>query len=181
MSALSQASDALLVARAADGDSEAFATIVRRYAPYLRAFAIRLTGSHADADDAVQDALIVAWEQLPTLAEPEKLKSWLTTIVSRKSTDRLRRRKPTSELDEERDVERSAGPEQSALSASRLDALGAVLARLPEGQRQCWVLKEIAGLSYEEIADRLDLTVTTVRGKLARARVTVIAEMEEWR
>jgi len=181
MSALSAASDSLLVQRSVDGDAEAFATIVRRHGPYLRAFAIRLTGSHADADDALQEALITAWEQLPSLDDPEKLRSWLASIVSRKSTDRLRRRKPSIELDPEREVEPGAGPEASVVAISQLEALNAVLAGLPESQRQCWVLKEIAGLSYDEIAARLGLTVTIVRGKLARARVTVVKEMEEWR
>jgi RNA polymerase sigma-70 factor (ECF subfamily) len=180
-SPLSAASDSLLVRRAEDGDQQAFAMLVRRHGPFLRAFAMRLTGSSADADDALQDALIVAWEQLPTLENPEKVRSWLISIVSRKATDRLRRRKPSSQLDPERDVELRPGPESSAVSASRLEALNAVLGRLPEAQRQCWILKEVAGLSYEEIAERLELTATVVRGKLARARATVVKEMEEWR
>jgi RNA polymerase sigma-70 factor (ECF subfamily) len=62
-----------------------------------------------------------------------------------------------------------------------MEALSAVLAALPEGQRQCWVLKEMGGYSYEEIAERLDMTTVTVRGKLARARATVVKEMEVWR
>jgi len=180
-SGLAAASDALLVQRAVDGDQAAFATIVRRYGPYLRAFAIRLTGSAADADDALQETLITAWEQLDALEDADKLRSWLTSIVSRKSTDRIRRRKPTSELDEQREIEASPGPLQSAIASSRLDALNAVLAALPEEQRQCWILKEMGGFSYDEIAERLDLTVTVVRGKLARARATVVKEMEGWR
>jgi RNA polymerase sigma-70 factor, ECF subfamily len=181
VASLSKASDALLVERSIDGDSNAFATIVRRHAPYLRAFAIRLTGSDADADDAVQDALIVAWEQLPTLGDVTKLRSWLISIVSRKATDRLRRSKPTSELDEEREVATGAGPLQSAIAASRLEALNSVLSGLPEMGRRCWLLKEVEGLSYEEIAERLDTSVTVVRGQLARARATVVREMEGWR
>jgi RNA polymerase sigma-70 factor, ECF subfamily len=65
--------------------------------------------------------------------------------------------------------------------SSRLDALSAVLAQLPEGQRQCWVLKEVGGFSYEEIGERLGMSVVTVRGKLARARATVVKDMEAWR
>jgi RNA polymerase sigma-70 factor (ECF subfamily) len=181
VTALSDASDDLLVRRAVDGDQDAFATIVRRHGPYLRAFAIRLTGSPTDADDAVQEALIAAWEQLPQLEDASKLRSWLVSIVSRKSTDRLRQRRPTVDLDEEREVDDGPGPLQSAVASSQRDALGAVLERLPELQRECWILKEVAGLSYDDIADRLDVSVTVVRGKLARARATVVREMEEWR
>lgn len=181
MADLSLASDALLAQRSADGDTAAFAVLVRRHAPYLRAFAARLTGSSADADDAVQDALIVAWDQLSNLEDPAKVRSWLTSIVSRKATDRIRSRRPSSELDEERAAPETGGPEERAIAASELGALSAVLARLPEGQRQCWLLKEVAGYSYEEIAERLGESTTVVRGRLARARATVIAEMEVWR
>ena len=181
MGALEAASDGLLAARSADGDSVAFGVLVRRLAPALRAYATRLTGSAADADDAVQEALISAWGALPGLEDPAKVRSWLFSIVSRKATDRIRARKPTAELDAERDEDTAEGPEEHAVSSSRLDALAAVLDALPEGQRQCWVLKEMGGFSYEEIAEQLDMSVTTVRGKLARARVSVVREMEAWR
>lgn len=180
MTMLTSASDSLLAQRAADGDTEAFAVLVRRHGPFLRAFAIRLTGSSADADDAVQDALIVAWNELSTLQDPSKVRAWMTSILSRKATDRIRSRRSSDELDEERPDER-ASPEDSAISSSQLDALSAVLAKLPDGQRQCWMLKEISGYSYEEIGERLGMSVVTVRGKLARARATVVKEMEVWR
>jgi RNA polymerase sigma-70 factor, ECF subfamily len=181
MTDLSTAGDGVLAARAADGDTVAFAVLVRRHGPYLRAFATRIVGSQADADDAVQEALIAAWAQLGTLAEPDKVRSWMTSIVSRKATDRIRARKPTSELDEDRAEDIERGPEHSAIAASQLDALSAVLASLPDGQRQCWVLKEVGGYSYEEIAERLGVTPAVVRGRLARARVTVITHMEVWK
>ena len=180
MADLEGASDELLAQRAADGDTAAFAVIVRRHGPFLRAFAIRLAGSTADADDIVQEALITGWKQLPTLAEPAKVRAWLTTIVSRKSTDHFRSRKPSTELDDTRPDARP-GPEGEAVTRSRLDALAAVLASLPDSQRECWVLKEVGGYSYEEIGQQLDLSPTVVRGKLARARATVIQEMEVWR
>lgn len=181
MTDLTAVSDELLAERSADGDTEAFSILVRRHAPYLRAFATRLTGSAADADDAVQDALITAWDSLAALEDFGKVRSWLTSIVSRKSTDRMRRRKPSSELDDNRQDDDRRGPEHRAIENSQLEALAAVLAALPEGQRQCWVLKEVGGYSYEEIAEELDVTPAVVRGRLARARVTVISEMEVWK
>lgn len=180
MAHLDGASDALLAARAAQGDELAFGTLVRRHGPYLRAFATRLTGASRDADDAVQDALITAWDRLDTLADPSRVRSWLTTIVSRKATDRIRSRRPSSPLDEE-SPSPAPGPERSAIVASQLDALDSILAALPEGQRQCWLLKEVAGYSYDEIADELGVTAVIVRGRLARARATVVSEMEVWR
>lgn len=181
MGALDSAPDGILAARSADGDTIAFAILVRRHSPYLRAFAIRLTGSSADADDAMQEALISAWGALSTLADFTKVRSWLLSILSRKATNRIRQRKPSAEIDEERAEDVDLGPEQRAIATSRLEALSAVLDRLPEGQKQCWVLKEVGGYSYEEIAEELGMTPQTVRGKLARARATVVKEMEEWR
>ena len=181
MTDLTAASDALLAERSADGDTAAFAVLVRRHGPFLRAFATRLTGSAADADDVVQEALIAGWSQLDSLAEPAKVRSWFASIVSRKATDRIRARKPSIELDEQRAELLERGPEQRAITTSQLDALGKILDALPEGQRQCWVLKEMGGYSYEEIAEQTGSSVAVVRGRLARARATVMAEMEVWR
>ena len=117
MSGLASATDATLVARAADGDQAAFGTLVRRHAPFLVAFATRLLRSRADADDCVQDALITAWRRLPELSDPTKVRSWLTTIVSRKATDRLRTRRPTAEIGEET-VAHTADPVRTAVASS---------------------------------------------------------------
>ena len=135
MTDLAAASDELLAQRSADGDTVAFAVLVRRHGPYLRAFATRLTGSAADADDAVQEALITAWDALSSLEDLAKVRAWLTSIVSRKATDRIRSRKPTAQLDEREPDARGIQPEEGAVTSHALDALGRVLASLPEGQR----------------------------------------------
>jgi RNA polymerase sigma-70 factor (ECF subfamily) len=178
---LEGASDAVLAERAADGDPDAFAALVRRHAPFLRAFATRLTGSPADADDCVQEALIVAWKRLPELADPARVRSWLATIVSRKATDRLRSRRPVVPIDELELAAVSSGPAQSAETSSQLEALARALESLTPEQRIVWVLKEVGGHSYDEIAGQLQVSTATVRGRLARARAAVWERMEEWR
>jgi RNA polymerase sigma-70 factor (ECF subfamily) len=62
-----------------------------------------------------------------------------------------------------------------------MDALKQALARLPEQQRECWVLREVGGLSYDEIAEQLSVPAPTVRGRIARARETLTRELEGWR
>jgi RNA polymerase sigma-70 factor (ECF subfamily) len=182
---LSSAPDVLLVDRAADGDVRAFEVLIRRHAPYLRAYATRLTGSPSDADDVAQETLIVAWRRLDSLADGSKFRAWATSILSRKVTDLYRRRHVTVELDDETDSPAIAGsagdPVASAETGSQLEALSRVLAGLPPGQRQCWLLREVSGFSYEEIGGQLDMDASTVRGKLARARATVSREMGGWR
>lgn len=182
--------DALLAGRAADGDTAAFEALARRYGPLMRASARRLTGSNADADDIVQDALIQAWNQLDSLREPAAVKGWLMRITGSRSIDHLRRRRYDAGLDAvetTRDTRRPdgagswPGPEAAALDGSRVEALKAALSRLPEEQRRCWVLKEFNGQSYEDIARTLNISTDSVRGRLARARIALASTMEEWR
>jgi RNA polymerase sigma-70 factor (ECF subfamily) len=68
-----------------------------------------------------------------------------------------------------------------AVRNAELRALSVALDKLPEDQRQCWLLREIAELSYTEIAEEMRLSPATVRGKLARARTNITAQMEGWR
>lgn len=179
--------DALLADRAADGDTAAFEALARRHGSLMRATARRLTGSLADADDVVQETLVQAWKQLDSLRDPAAVKGWLLRIVGSRSIDYLRKRRNHADLDDaENHVDqhtrpRHEDPEGNALSSSRVEALKAALAALPEEQRRCWVLKEFNDQSYEEIALTLNISPDSVRGRLARARITLARRMEEWR
>lgn len=179
--------DALLAGRAADGDTAAFEALARRHGPLMRATARRLTGSLADADDVVQETLVQAWKQLDSLRDPAAVKGWLLRIVGSRSIDYLRKRRNHADLDDaENHVDqhtrpRHEDPEGNALSSSRVEALKAALAAIPEEQRRCWVLKEFNDQSYEEIALTLNISPDSVRGRLARARITLARRMEEWR
>ncbi|MFF1384251.1 RNA polymerase sigma factor [Arthrobacter sp. NPDC058288] len=178
--------DAILAGRASDGDTAAFEALARRYGPQMRACARRITGSFADADDVVQESLMQAWKQLDTLRDNGAVKSWLLRITGSRSIDHLRRRKVHPELAAEHEATAGGAgnhhnPESAAVNGSRVAALKAALARLPEEQRRCWVLKEFGDQSYEEIASTLNISADSVRGRLAQARVTLAREMEEWR
>jgi RNA polymerase sigma-70 factor, ECF subfamily len=179
---LQDAGDAILAERSADGDTDAFAVLVRRHAPFLRAYAIRLLGSaRADADDCVQEALIAAWKALPELQDPGRFRSWVVAIVSRKATDRLRRRRPDDAVLDAAVASSRPDPEDSAITSSQMAAVRVALDALPEDLRTAWILREVGGRSYDEIADHLDVPVATVRGRLARARQSLLDAMKEWR
>lgn len=179
---LQDAPDGILAGRAGDGDIAAFEVIVRRYGPLMRAYATRVLGSNADADDVVQDAFITAWDRLSSLADGASVKSWLMRITGNKAIDRIRARRAEQPIEDwDAPAPRTETPENKAEAGSRQRALGAVLATLPAAQRQCWVLKELGDYSYDEIATELQLPASTVRGLLARARRAVMAGMEEWR
>ncbi len=181
MDPLAGAEDAILATRAADGDERAFAVLVRRHSGYLVGFATRLLGSRADADDCVQEALIVAWRRLPELREPGRVRAWMSTIVARKVTDRQRSRRPTTPIDDADPIAMTPGPDEAALTSSQLDTLRATLDSLPAEQRMVWLLREVSGYGYDEIARELDISATAVRGRLSRARATIYERMQEWR
>jgi RNA polymerase sigma-70 factor (ECF subfamily) len=181
-SALERADDAIVAGRAMDGDVAAFAVLVRRYTPMMRAYTHRMLNASADVDDIVQEAFVTAWQRLPELDDPAKVKSWLMRIVSRRAVDRLRATRPAVDIDDiEQPAPSHASPSRIAEAKAEVQALSAALNELPDGQRECWVLREIGGYSYEEIAEELDIPVSTARGLLARARKYIIVRMEEWR
>lgn len=179
---LTAVADEILVERAADGDTSAFEVLIRRHGPLMRAYVARIVSSHADADDIVQEAFYVAWKRLPELRDPAAVKAWLMKIASRLAFTHLRRRSEDVGLPQaELPMSESSQPETVAVRNAQLHALSIALNALPEDQRRCWLLREAAELSYDEIAQELDLPKATVRGKLARARASIYAQMEGWR
>ena len=181
-SPLDAAADQILADRAADGDLRAFEVLVRRYGPLMRVYATRVLGSNDETDDVVQESFITAWQQLGTLEDGSAVKSWLMRIVSRKSIDRLRARRPHVNIDDtDAPAPESNAPHVLAEVESQAEALALVLAALPGDQRRCWTLRELAEYSYGDIAAELNLPLSTVRGLLARARKTLLRQMEDWR
>lgn len=182
LSALEQADDRIVAGRAMDGDVQAFAVLVRRYTPMMRAYTQRMLNASSDVDDIVQEAFITAWQRFSELDDPSKIKSWLMRIVSRKAVDRIRALRPLLDIDDvDRAAPLNATPAQIAEARAGVAALGAALRELPDAQRECWVLREMGGYSYDEIAEELGISTPTARGLLARARKYMIVRMEEWR
>jgi RNA polymerase sigma-70 factor (ECF subfamily) len=179
---LESADDTIIAGRAADGDTAAFAVLVRRHTPMMRAYARRILSGTADVDDVVQDAFITAWAQLPKLDDVGKLTSWLMRITSRKAIDRIRATRPHADLEEvELPAPDLSAPARQVEARAGVAALSDALRELPARQRECWVLREIGGYAYGEIADELGIPLTTVRGLLARARKDLVVRMEQWR
>jgi RNA polymerase sigma-70 factor (ECF subfamily) len=177
-----QISDALLAARAQDGDPDAFQELVRRHASLMRAYVFRIVGSMSEADDVVQNAFLAAWRQLGALRDPSAVRAWLMKIAGREAYAFVKRRPGHAALsDVDPPQTADTQPERVAIRNAQLQALSGALDNLPEDQRRCWLLREVVSLSYAEIAEEMDVSASTVRGLLARARTSIMIQMEGWR
>lgn len=182
---LGAASDATLVARSADGDPDAFGVLVRRHGPLMRAYAARILGGDADAEDVVQESVIQAWERIDDVTDPDHVRAWLFRITANKAFDRLRRRHPHQDIatlpEEHVAAAERTGPDRVVAARMQMEALAGIVQELPDAQRAVWVMREIGGASYADIVDETGLPLSTVRGVLARARRRVLERMEGWR
>ncbi|GAA1100954.1 RNA polymerase sigma factor [Nocardiopsis composta] len=175
--------EAALVERAQDGDTAAFEALVRRHQGAVYRIALRTLLDEADAADAAQEAFLTAWRNLPELRAPEAFPAWLHRIAARRALNVLRARRPERPDDEEAAAlpDPGAGPAQHSVAGGLREALLAALAGLPPPQRLCWVLRELEGLGYREIAEITDSTPTAVRGRIHRARTRLVEALEPWR
>ena len=177
--------DASLVGRSTSGDDAAFAVLVQRYQGPLYRHALRLTPDRRLAEDVVQEAFITAWRRLPTLQDPGAFRGWLYQITTRRSIDAFRALKPEVPVDTTEPgvldgASSELGPEGRAEQRAQLGDLAAALQTLPLGQRAAWSMREIDGLSYDEIAVALGVPASTVRGRIARARGALMERMDAW-
>ena len=184
-SAVQPPTDKVLATQAALGDRGAFADIVRRHAPSMYRYALRmLDGEHQAAEDAVQDALTQAWVNLPGFRHEAALHTWLFRIGANRVLSERRRRRPVpvdDRLLSTQPEQGYRGPAQRAEHDHLWESLDLALTELPWRQRASWILRELEGLSYAEIAQILHTTPTVVRGQLHRARRTLAIRMEHWR
>lgn len=186
--------EATVVGRAQDGNLDAFEQLVRRYQGPLFRLGFRMLGDRGQAEDALQDVLVQVWRKLPSLSEAIAFRSWIYQIMTRRCLSMLRARAQRSavpvDLDKVMDLESAdrvstaqvvPDPAATAQTNAQLRGLNEALALLPDDQRACWVLRELHELSYPEIAAAMNLPVSTVRGRIARARVSLAKGMEAWR
>jgi len=168
--------DRELAARAQQGDHAAYAQLVRAHQNRIFRYLLNLTGSREEALELSQDVFLKAWEALPGWRPQAQFHTWLYRIASNAAFDLLRRRQIVSyeSLPEDYDAPAdAAGPEHRLQATQSMTNLDAALARLPPDQRQIVLLREVEGLSYEELATALSIEPGTVKSKLARARAAL--------
>jgi RNA polymerase sigma factor (sigma-70 family) len=172
-------SDERLTRRAVGGDQRAFAAIFRRYHQSLYRFCLTIVGNPEDAQDALQNTMAKVLRALPGEERRIELKPWLYRIAHNESIDLLRRRRETKELGVEQ-IAPGYGLAADAATRERLRGLIADMRELPERQRKVLVLRELAGLEFEEIGAALDTSGPVVRQTLYEARQS-LRQMETGR
>lgn len=185
LGSISDRSDEVLARRAALGDRVSFTEIFHRHAASLYRYAFRmLDGDHQAAEDAVQETMTKAWLKLDRFRGDSALRTWLFRLAANECIDARRRRRPVAVDDGVLSVLTTGTATEPYEATSVLElreALDLALLELPWRQRAAWLLREVEDLSYLEIADVLDTTVTVVRGQLHRARTTLAVRMAQWR
>ena len=174
-----------LVVRAREGDIDAFEALVDRYETKLLRFCLRTLGDRHDAEDVVQDTLVQAWKSMNALSEPAAFGTWIYRLASNKCTDLLRRRmaRPFDAQDPDDmgiHADGRASVENSVEARTALEHFSTVLQTLSSEQRVTWVLHQMEGLSYAEVAATLGISEGSVRGRIHRARTAIMEGMEGW-
>ena len=178
--------EAQIVQRVLRGDVNAFEKLVLEYEKSVYAITQRMTGNAEDAADMTQETFIKAYNSLSSFRGDSKFSVWLYRIATNVCLDflRSRSRKPTVSLSVEDDdgeeveldiADESQSPERLLERGLTRDAVRRGLNALSPEYRQILLLREIQGLSYEEIADVLTLEVGTVKSRIFRARKRLCA------
>jgi len=178
---ITELTDATLVQRCLAGDAEAFSMLVKKYESTVYGLCYHKAGNFADAQDLAQEAFVQAYLDLPQLRDVTKFSHWLYRIASNVCNTWLRKRGRKRQiqsvplddaLEEYGDfIDESASSPHDAVEYKELSAsVAQAISALSEKNRLAVTLYYIDGLSYEEIADFLDVPQTTVKSRLNKAR-----------
>ena len=183
------AEDIRLMGLASAGDMAAFEQLVERHQRLVIGTVGRMLGTNSDAEDIAQQVFVRVWKNVKRYEPRAKFTTWLLKITRNLVFNELRRRSRhpavplQSETDEEERPlkdERAVAPDASLLEHELQEAVDAAIAQLPETQRMAVILRRYGELSYEEIADALDQSVSAVKSLLFRARTELRESLKRY-
>ena len=175
--------DVALVERVRGGDVSAYDELVRKYERQIFRIAQRITQNRVDAEDVTQDTFVKGFEKLDQFQGNSKFYTWLVRIAVNESLMRLRKRRTGRMVSIDEDVETDEGsvprdladwapdPEQNYSQSELGKILEKTIKGLPPGFRVVFELRDVQGLSTEETAEALGLSVPAVKSRLLRARL----------
>lgn len=186
--------DSPLLLRAQSGDMAAFESLVERHQARVYGLAVRMLNSEADAAEVTQEAFLAAYRNLSNFRGDSAFGSWVHRIAANGALMKLRHRKVSHQVEESMEEphfnERgslvdsvaswSPDAEEQVLDAELRRALEEAAAALGEEYRQVFLLRDIEGLSYEEIAQATGQTVPSVKSRLHRARLSMRSAIDRF-
>ncbi|MGX8699525.1 MAG: RNA polymerase sigma factor [bacterium] len=170
-----------LVAKAAKGDEAAFEALVRANERLVYAAARKLTGDAEEALDVAQEAFLRAWRHLEKYRGEARFGVWLYRLTYNCAMDAIRKRRETLSLDADEEeggalpemADEAPLPEETVLREEQRREVREAIAALDPEKREILVLRELNGLSYEEIGHALGLEAGTVKSRISRARAAL--------
>jgi len=187
------ASDQSLVLLAQKGDNNAFDQLVTHYRGKVYAMIYNMIRNDADAWDLAQDVFVKAWKALPKFEARSAFYTWLYRITHNVTYDWMRKKKITAgtEFDDQVALDAVPGsptsprevqqPDQSAAGGEIKTQIDAAIQELSGDHRQAILLKEVEGLSYQEIADVMECSIGTVMSRLFYARKKLQEKLKDLR
>jgi RNA polymerase sigma-70 factor (ECF subfamily) len=170
--------DGLAIARCLRGDTAAFAGLVERHERVLFSVALRMLGDAEDARDATQDAFVKVFQRLGDYKPEHRFFSWIYRILTNECLNTLRARRPQES--DVPDVAMAEGVLDSLELEERRRAVQAAIHALPRDYRDVLILRHFAELSYDEVAETLDIPVKTVKSRLYTARQQLGQRLLGW-
>jgi RNA polymerase sigma-70 factor (ECF subfamily) len=181
-----------LVEAAKKGDVGAFEELIRRYDRNVFRIAQHITQNREDAEDVVQDAFLKAYQNLKNFQGQSKFYTWLVRIAVNESLMKLRKRRTSKTVSLDQDIETdedtvprevadwSPNPEQMYGQEELREILGKTIQGLPASFRTVFVLRDVEGLSTEETAEALELSIPAVKSRLLRARLQLRERLSKY-
>jgi RNA polymerase sigma-70 factor (ECF subfamily) len=175
-----------LANRSSTGDARAFELLVQKTHRLAYQLALRMLGNREDAEDVLQDSYLRVWSGLPGLRDRGVVLGWICSIIRNVAADRIRRhgrqrRRIDYSVELDRLLEDTAAdqpdPEERVADIQHSKTIATALASLRDKHRAVLLLREIDGMSYDEISVALDIPIGTVESRLYRARRELAAKL----
>jgi RNA polymerase sigma factor (sigma-70 family) len=183
------AEDVRLMRLVARGDTSAFENVIERHQAVVAGTAARMLGSNSDVEDIAQQVFIRVWKSARRYVPRAKFTTWLLKITRNLVFNELRRAKRRAQVSLQSEPgaeeiplkdETNPAPDASLLEGELQRAIEEAIMQLPESQRMALVLRRYEQLSYEQIAEVLDLSVPAVKSVLFRARTELRARLSKY-
>src|SRR6266702_2249126 len=183
------AEDVRLMRLVADGDTSAFEELVERHQALVAGTVARMLGSNSDVEDIAQQVFIRVWKSASRYVPRAKFTTWLLKITRNLVFNELRRTKRRAQVPLESEAsadepalkdESNPAPDASLLEVELRKAIEEAIMHLPETQRMAMVLRRYGQLSYEQIAEVLNLSVPAVKSVLFRARTELRSRLSRY-